>query len=131
MKTRNKYVKLYLKNVYGGLIGVKSMKSVMLSDLKSSAYDYVMEHPDCTLDDLYRDIGTPEEIALPYDTPECIEQIKKEAKKYHKLKWVTVVLCFITIIAIFVTVIIILNNESYRVDVVILARITAIERILL
>lgn len=117
VQTRNKHVKIYLKNVYDGLIGTKSVKSVMITDLKSSVYEYVIEHPDCTLDDLYRDIGTPEEIALQYDTPEFIEQIKEKAKKYHKLKWITAILCSILIIAIFVTVVILMNYESFRVSI--------------
>lgn len=117
MKTRNKHVKTYLKNIHDSLIGTKSMKAVMMSDLRSTTNDYVADHPDCTLEDLCRDIGAPEEIALQYDTPDCIAQIKKKAKKYDQIKWITTILCFLVIVVIVVTAILIINNESYRVNI--------------
>ena len=117
MRTRNKHVKMYLKNIHDNLIGTKSMKAVMMSDLRSTTNDYVADHPDCTLEDLYRDIGTPEEIALQYDTPDCIAQIKKKAKKYDIAKWLVLALCIMLIIGILIVMHLILSHDNYHVQV--------------
>ena len=117
MRTRNKHVKTYLKNIHDSLIGTKSMKAVMMSDLRSTTNDYVADHPDCTLEDLCRDIGTPQEIALQYDTPDCIAQIKKKAKKYDIAKWLVLALCIGILSCIFIAFLLLISRDNYYVRV--------------
>ena len=117
MRTRNKHVKTYLKNIHDCLIGTKSMKAVMMSDLRTTTNDYVADHPDCTLENLYRDIGTPEEIALQYDTPDCIAQIKKKAKKYDITKWLVLALCIGILLCVFIAFLLLISRDNYYVRV--------------
>lgn len=117
MRTRNKHVKTYLKIIHDNLIGTKSMKAVMMSDLRSTTNDYVADHPDCTLEDLCRDIGTPEEIALQYDTPDCIAQIKKKAKKYDITKWLVLALCIGILLCFFIAFLLLISRDNYYVRV--------------
>ena len=112
MRTRNKHVKMYLKDIHDSLIGTKSMKAVMMSDLRSTTNDYVSDHPDCTFEDLYRDIGAPDEIARQYETPNSIQNLKKKAKKYTIVKWIALLTC-ITALAIAVIALYIITKNDY------------------
>lgn len=82
----NRIVEDYLRNVNQSLDCAKDMKKALISEIEQQVTDLEEKIQDITLDDLYREIGTPEEIAQGFENREDIDRIRKKAAKYKKNK---------------------------------------------
>ena len=99
-------VNSYLKHLKTALLCPSGMKKNILNDVK----DRVVE--------LDKEIGTPDEIAKGFESTLEIGNIKKSARKLHRIKLLCWILFILMVLAIIITVIIIKSNETYHPEII-------------
>lgn len=113
-KAYKKIVKSYLKEIKSALICSAGMKQAVLSTARQRIADLFPDTSTLSMEELCREIGTPEEIALGLESRSDIEQLKKKAKRYKIAKITCTCLLFVAIfIAVFLSFVIVSNNEYH------------------
>lgn len=111
-------VNSYLRHIKTALLCPSSMKKAILNDVNERIAELEKQHPLLTPDDLYKEIGTPDEIAQGFESRLEIGNIKKNARKLTRTKilcWILIILMVLTII---ITAIIIKSNETYHPEII-------------
>lgn len=81
-----KCTKHYLRNIRSAFPIFKKTERRFLAELKQDILDYDSLNPDCTLEDLTENFGTPKEVAMEYFNNMDSEQYLKFMKKSYYLK---------------------------------------------
>lgn len=89
------------------------MKKAILNDVNERIAELEKQHPLLTPDDLYKEIGTPDEIAQGFEGRLEIGNIKKNARKLPRGKLLCLVFLILMILSIIIATIIVKSNESY------------------
>lgn len=110
----NRIVEDYLRNVNQSLDCAKDMKKALISEIEQQVTDLEEKIQDITLDDLYREIGTPEEIAQGFEDREDIDRIRKKAAKYKKIKWICLICSILAMITIVISIAVMCSSESFH-----------------
>lgn len=80
MKTQEKMLRAYYRNIKRELICPRDTKLRILSDLQYNVNAYLSENPDAALCDVQDHFGTPQQIAASYveelGTPELLGKLK-------------------------------------------------------
>lgn len=111
-------VNSYLKHLKTALLCPSGMKKNILNDVKDRVVELEKQYPILTTDDLYKEIGTPDEIAKGFESTLEIGNIKKSARKLHRIKLLCWILFILMVLAIIITVIIIKSNETYHPEII-------------
>ncbi|MGM9666215.1 MAG: DUF6120 family protein [Eubacteriales bacterium] len=80
-ENNNKIINLYLKEIKDKLLCPNNVKRAFLKEIRQNIAD--AEIDIVSIEDLYREIGSPEEIARSFESRDDIEKIKARAKKFH------------------------------------------------
>lgn len=115
MKSKNnkQVVQAYAKELRQVLLCSSDMKRAFISEIKVQIADLEEQHGDLTLDLLYREIGTPDEISKGFESREDIAEIKKKAKRYKIAKILCWICAFLAVISIITAVVVICNNDDF------------------
>lgn len=98
-------VKQYLKKVSRALHCPKSVKFVMIQELKGNVLEFAKNNAPITLDELYHEFGLPDVIANGFLNREDYENLLEKAKKKTFIwRCVGVVLLILLIIAVVLTI---------------------------
>ena len=89
-----KIINSYLKEIYANLNCKKSLKAVFIKELKSDIENYADSVGLSIKDDLYREFGTPEEIANSLFDRHDYDVLLKKAKG------IAIISCILFIVAI-------------------------------
>ncbi len=115
MKRENrKVVKSYIKQLKSALVCSSSMKKAFISEVKRMVEELEMDHQVLTMEDLHREIGTPDEIARSFESREDIDKLKAKAKKYLRNKIVCWICVVLAIVAVTVSVVVIISNCDHH-----------------
>lgn len=93
-ENNNKIINLYLKEIKDKLLCPNNVKKAFLKEIRQNIAD--AEIDIVSIEDLYREIGSPEEIARSFESRDDIEKIKARAKRFH----IIVAIC--AVIALFI-----------------------------
>ncbi|MBQ9780052.1 MAG: hypothetical protein IJW00_03810 [Clostridia bacterium] len=115
-KQNNKIVNEYIKEISKALTCSKDMKTALLHELEQQARELESKVQSLTADDLYNEIGSPQEIALGFESRADIEAIKKNATKYRKAKIICLISSILAVIAVVIAIVIICSNDDYYSD---------------
>lgn len=110
-ENNNKIINLYLKEIKDKLLCPNNVKKAFLKEIRQNIAD--AEIDIVSIEDLYREIGSPEEIARSFESRDDIEQIKAKAKKYTKIKIICAVCLALAIVAVIVCSIVISSVDTY------------------
>ncbi len=84
--------KRYIKEISAVINCPKREKRFFMRELKGYVSAYVANNPDCTLEALYAEFGSPEQFANDLITRDDYEKLlKKEKTKATVWKWVAVI----------------------------------------
>ena len=81
MNNVNPVVKTYLKEVSDNLIFKRTTKRFILKQLESMAMEYISDNPECSINDLYSEFGSPHKISQDLESREDLKKIVKQARK--------------------------------------------------
>ena len=95
------------------------MKQAFLSTVGQRISDLFPDHSALSVEELYKEIGTPEEIAHSLESRSDIESLKKKAKRYTIIKIFCILCSILALIGISLLIVMILLNQGYVVDTVI------------
>lgn len=98
MKNEFLICKRYVKEVSAVIICSKREKLFFMRELKDSVSSYVEDHPDCTLETLYAEFGSPEQFANDLMTRDDYAKMFKKAKT-KAIVWKCVALIAVVIAA--------------------------------
>ncbi len=76
-----KTVKQYLKLVSKRLSVPKALKTAFIHDFRESVASFAAEHEDVTVEDLFHEFGTPNELAHGFASRKDYEALLEKAKK--------------------------------------------------
>lgn len=121
-KTYKKVVQSYLKEVKAALVCSRSMKQALISSLKLSISELSSDPSTLSAEELYKEIGTPEEIARSLESRSDIESLKRKAKRYTVSKILCALflaLAALALLTIVALLIVILTDQDYTITTVI------------
>ncbi len=113
MKNNKTIIKLYLQEIEKELICSNSIKKAFIHEIKLQIAFLEERTPDLTLEDLYREIGSPAEIAKGLETREDIENLKKKARRYTHARILWAISALLVLCAIVATIIVVHENDTY------------------
>lgn len=96
----NSNIKQYLKEVSAKLSCPKGVKAIFLRQLKSEIIAFADNNTTITVDELYRQFGTPEEIADGFFDRDDYSTMLKKAKK-HAAFWMVLCVVLTVILIVF------------------------------
>lgn len=101
-KKNKKIVRLYLKEISAKLNCGRAMKLVVLSEIKSDIEAYTSSGDSITINDLYNEIGTPDDIANSlFDRKDYDILLKKAKRKTFILTLVAIILVILLSVSIY------------------------------
>lgn len=109
MSTNKRVVRQYIREVKSKLACSFSMKQAILKAIRQR----ISECEPQSIEDLYREIGSPENIAENIESVEDVRQLNKIAKKYHSLIVISVICAVVAVISFLFTAIVILTGDEY------------------
>ena len=112
-KAYKKIVEKYLKEVKSALFCSSSMKQAFLSTVKQRISDLFPDPSALSVEELYKEIGTPEEIACSLESRSDIELLKQKAKRYEIVKIFCIICSILALIGISFLIATILSNQGY------------------
>lgn len=115
VRTYKKIVKSYLKEVKSALFCSPSMKQAFLSTVRQRIEELFPDFSTLSVEELYKEIGTPEEIACSLENHSDIEQLKKKAKRYKVAKIAYMVLLLVAVLIIAFFVFLFISGKDYLV----------------
>ena len=117
MNKSKQIISNYLKNVAKNLQVSRILKSTFIHELKDSVTSFVSENKNITIDDLYNEFGTPEEISEGFlDRKDFATLLKKSQITSFRLRIIcicSVILCII----IFIFLIWVIHESSGTITV--------------
>lgn len=116
-RNNKKIINLYVKQLKTSLVCSTNMKKAFIDEVKHQITELENQIPVLTMEDLQREIGSPDEIARGFESREDIEKLKEKAKKYKKTKIICGITLALTIIAIAVTIIVVRSNKNYHSEI--------------
>ena len=116
-RNNQKIINLYVKQLKTSLVCSTNMKKAFIDEVKHQITELENQIQVLTMEDLQREIGSPDEIARGFESREDIEKLKEKAKKYKKTKIICGVTLTLTIIAIAVTIIVVRSNKNYHSEI--------------
>ncbi len=117
MKTNQnnqKIINLYLKQLKATLMCSSSMKMAFISEVKHQIAELEDQFQVLTVEDLHREIGSPDEIARGFESRNDIENLKKKARKYTRTKIICWISLILAIAAIIISIVYIKSNKKYH-----------------
>ena len=94
----NKIINLYLKEIKDKLLCPNNAKKAFLEEIRENISN--AEIDVVSIEDLYREIGSPEEIAHSFESRDDIEKIKVRTKKLHIIVAICAVIALLIISAL-------------------------------
>lgn len=94
----NKIINLYLKEIKDKLLCPNNAKKAFLKEIRQNISN--AEIDIVSIEDLYREIGSPEEIARSFESRDDIEKIKVRTKKLHIIVAICAVIALLIISAL-------------------------------
>ena len=94
----NKIINLYLKEIKDKLLCPNNAKKAFLEEIRENISN--AEIDVVSIEDLYREIGSPEEIAHSFESRDDIEKIKVRTKKFHIIVAICAVIALLIISAL-------------------------------
>ena len=94
----NKIINLYLKEIKDKLLCPNNAKKAFLKEIRQNISN--AEIDVVSIEDLYREIGSPEEIARSFESRDDIEKIKVRTKKLHIIVAICAVIALLIISAL-------------------------------
>ena len=117
MKTKNQTViREYLQALNKVLICKRAVKRAILDEIRMQIGEVEQRFPTLTQEDLYREIGLPEEVARGFESREDMEGIRVKAKRYERNRIICCIVVFMAVVAIAFTAILITSQDDYRSD---------------
>ena len=99
---KKQVVKTYINEIKKKIGKLSLLKRVFLYEIAQDAYEYTAFHNGAALQDLYDNIGTPDEIAEQFFSESDYDRLSKKAKKYKRLFIISlaavIVLIFLVIV---------------------------------
>ena len=115
-ENNKKIVNFYVKEVKDKLLCPNNVKKAFLQEIRQNISNLENETGVLSIEDLYREIGSPDEIARSFESRDDIEQIKAKAKKYRKVKIICAVSLILAILTAIICGIIMLSDDTYYVE---------------
>ena len=94
----NKIINLYLKEIKDKMLCPNNAKKAFLKEIRENISN--AEIDVVSIEDLYREIGSPEEIARSFESRDDIEKIKVRTKKLHIIVAICAVIALLIISAL-------------------------------
>ena len=94
----NKIINLYLKEIKDKMLCPNNAKKAFLKEIRENISN--AEIDVVSIEDLYREIGSPEEIAHSFESRDDIEKIKVRTKKLHIIVAICAVIALLIISAL-------------------------------
>lgn len=94
----NKIINLYLKEIKDKLLCPNNAKKAFLEEIRQNISN--AEIDVVSIEDLYREIGSPEEIVRSFESRDDIEKIKVRTKKLHIIVAICAVIALLIISAL-------------------------------
>ena len=117
MKTKNQTViREYLQALNKVLVCKRTVKKAILDEIKMQIGEVEQRFPTLTKEDLYREIGLPEEVARGFESREDMGVIREKAKKYERNRIICCAVAFVATVAIVFTAVLITSQDDYRSD---------------
>ena len=116
-RNNKKIINLYVKRLKTSLVCSTNMKKAFIDEVKHQITELENQIQVLTMEDLQKEIGSPDEIARGFESREDIEKLKEKAKKYKKAKIICGVTLALTMIAIAVTIIVVRSNKNYHSEI--------------
>lgn len=115
MKIKNrKIVQGYVKELRKTLTCSNHVKKAILHEIELQVLELENRLQVLTIDDLYNEIGSPQEIAQGFDSKTDIEKIRKNAAKYRKAKIFCLICAILVLIAVVIAFAIVSANDDYH-----------------
>lgn len=111
-------VNSYLRQVKAALLCQSSMKMAVLNEVENRIVELEKQHTVITMDNLYKEIGSPDEIAKGFEGEPEIGYLKKNTRKLSRTRIICLVLFVLVVLSAFATAVIIKSNETYHSEVV-------------
>lgn len=114
MKNKNhRIIRAYVKEIKKTITCSGDIKKAVLHEIAEEALEMASQNPELTAQDLYREIGSPQEIAQGFESRADMEKIMKSAAKYKRIKYICVASCIVAALAASITVSVILSDDDY------------------
>ena len=117
MKTKKQTViREYLQALNKVLICKRAVKRAILDEIKIQISELEQRLPTLTPEDLFREIGSPEEIARGFESREDMEGIRAKAKKYERNRLLCGVIAIMAAVSIVFAAVLITSQDDYYSD---------------
>ena len=117
MKTKKQTViREYLQALNKVLICKRAVKRAILDEIRMQISELEQRFPTLTREDLYREIGLPEEVVRGFESREDMGVIREKAKKYERNRIICCAIAFVAVVAIAFTAVLITSQDDYRSD---------------
>lgn len=114
MKNKShRIIRAYLKEIEKTVTCSGDMKKAVLHEISEQALEIASQNPELTVQVLYREIGSPQEIAQGFESRADMEKILKNAAKYKRIKCICAVSCIIALLAASITAVVIFSDDDY------------------
>ena len=117
MKTKKQTViREYLQALNKVLVCKRAVKKAILDEIKMQIGEVEQRFPTLTQEDLYREIGLPEEVARGFESREDMEGIRAKAKKYERNRLLCGVIAIMAAVSIVFAAVLITSQDDYYSD---------------
>lgn len=117
MKTQNQTVICeYLQALNKVLVCKRAVRKAILDETRMQINEVEQRFPVLTWEDLYREIGLPEEVARGFESRKDMEMIRAKAKKYERNRIVCCVIAFVALVVVVFATVLITSQDDYRSD---------------
>lgn len=95
----NKLCKIYIRKIKALFPIMGKSERNFIKTIKINVNDFLADTPDCNLEDLYKEFGTPEDVINSYYTSVNTDRIIKRIKisKYVKILISIFILCLLAL----------------------------------
>ena len=117
MKAQNQTgIREYLQALNKALVCKRAVKKAILDEIKMQIGEVEQRFPTLTQEDLYREIGLPEEVARGFESREDMEGIRAKAKKYERNRLLCGVIAIMAAVSIVFAAVLITSQDDYYSD---------------
>ena len=117
MKTKKQTViREYLQALNKVLICKRAVKRAILDEIRMQISELEQRFPTLTREDLYREIGLPEEVVRGFESREDMGVIREKAKKYERNRIICCAIAFVATVSRVFTAVLITSQDDYRSD---------------
>ncbi|MDD3171512.1 MAG: DUF6120 family protein [Bacilli bacterium] len=89
----------YIKSVKSEINCSSNLKLAFISEFKQRILEFLNENPECNINDVIQEFGSPQQISKGFESQVNIEKLKKQAKKYFYIKIVAFVLLILLVVS--------------------------------